>query len=104
YRLHLVQRARDTAVVVLAPRQGAVLSGPASRPLDRLHDGYPACRNAGVGPGPGDGRSHAAADQDGEDPAVERPLLGTPDVPAAAHRALARAESERQCDRAPGVQ
>jgi quinolinate synthetase A subunit len=46
----------------------------------------------------------ARADPQGEDPAVEGALLGAPDVPAGAHRPLARAAPAGLRDLAPGVQ
>ena len=104
HRLHVDQRARDPAVVARAPRESAVLPRPAPRALDRLPHGHPALRDARVGSGRADGRAHAAADQDGEDPAVERPLLGAPDVPGAARAALAPAEPERHGDQPSRVQ
>jgi len=46
-------------------------------------------------------RPHARADPQGEDPAVEGALLGAPDVPAGAHRALAREAPAGLCHLPP---
>ncbi len=84
--------ARAVLDWAFARRQaGPLLPRPAPRAEHGPENGHPAGADAGLGPAPADGRQHRGRPGSEPGPALAGPLLGPPDVPAAACRAVPRA-------------